>query len=250
MQLISNKNWKCVFDILNNLGTCDNEYTELLAASYTFSPVTDHVMTSTSNLFDVKKAAALYYWYKMGDRFDKSILEYFDEYKRCLDDTHHEFNSNYGYYAYTRGGIKRCIDYLYENKDSRQACFCINNNRAMHHDSIDKLCTNAIQFFIRNNRLEMIVQMRSSNFLTLLPYDAFTFTVFFQHVYSYLKHSKYYDLQPGLIHMQVGSLHYYENDLKKYEATKNQNILIDDFVDSNWQINLENKLTNFLKQNI
>lgn len=247
--LFSNETWRKLFKHIR-MKSKGLEYREVIAASYAFNPVTDHIMTASSNIFDLKKAAAMYFWYKLGDRADTMILNYFDEYNRCVDKDHKEFNSNYGYYAYVEGGLDRCIRYLAESKNTRQACFCINNNKAMSPESIDKLCTNTIQFFIRKNKLEMVVQMRSSNFLTLLPYDAFMFTVFYQHVYSELRNNVYYDLQTGLIHMQVASLHMYDEDLNKYIKTNNNEpIIIADFADKNWQIELEQKLLKALKNN-
>lgn len=243
--LISNGTWKHFFGSFRYLSKpYNNGYKELISTSFIFNPVTDHVMTSTSNMFDVKKAAAMYFWYKSGDRTDTNILTHFDEYKGCIDEEHTEFNSNYGYYAYTQGGLKRCVKYLMEDKDSRQACFCINNNEAMGPSSIDKLCTNTVHFLIREDHLEMIVQMRSSNFLTLLPYDAFMFTVFYQHVYSALRSNKYYDLETGFIRIQFASLHMYESDFEKFSLLKQptDEILIDDFTDKNWEIILEKKL--------
>lgn len=245
-ELFSNNSWKKLFKHLRML--CKGcEYREQIAISYKFNPVTEHVMTCYSDIFDIKKAAAIYFWYKLGDRTDTSIINYFEEYKRCIDNDHKEFNSNYGYYAYTQGMLNRCVNYLVENENSRQACFCINNNEAMSEESIDKLCTNAIQFFIRSNKLEMVVQMRSSNFLTLLPYDAFMFSVFYAHVYSELRRKAYPSLRTGFIHMQVGSLHMYDQDLKKFNLAKNEKILITSFTDNNWQIFLEEKLLKALR---
>lgn len=247
-RFISNEKWRELYKLLNN-SPINNGYKEIISASYTFDPVTDHVMTATSNVFDLKKAAAMYFWYKKGDRTDTSIIKYFDEYKRCVDKSHPKFNSNYGYYAYVQNGLSRCIRVLMRNKNTRHACFCINNNDAMGPTSIDKLCTNTIQFFIRNDKLEMVVQMRSSNFLTLLPYDVFMFTVFYQQVYSYLVHySQYTELRTGLIHMQAASLHMFTADKQRYqECIKTDEVIIEDFIDKNWQTVLESKLIKALK---
>lgn len=241
--LISNKKWRgiyyklcCFGEYYRSLG-----YTEYIGISYTFNPVTDHIMTNTSTLFDIKKAAAMYFWYKNGDRFDHSIIEYFDEYKKCIDELHQGFNSNYGYYAYTKKGLEKCVIELANNSFSRQACFCINNDAAMSKSSIDKLCTNVIQFFIRNNMLTMVVQMRSSNFITLLPYDAFMFSVFYMQVYKKLK-CVYPQLQTGLVNMQVASLHVYDKDLQKaFEKSQIPECIID--FDSDF---CEKKLENYL----
>lgn len=232
--------------LYGNINSVDSDYYEILGAQYKFDPVTDHVMSNNSSLFDIKKAAKMYFWYQSGNRRDTSIVDYFDEYKKCIDNSHAEFNSNYGYYAYNMNGLRLCINRLLENKESRQACFCINNNAAMSDNSIDKLCTNVIQFFIRDNKLKMIVQMRSSNFITLLPYDAFMFSVFYMQVYKSLK-KKYADLKTDYVYMQVASLHFYKSCIDKI---KQSDLLLPrriiDFNTEDCQEKLEEFLTNKL----
>lgn len=217
-EIISNKQWATIFNKFFGFkveAKEPKEYMENIGISYSFDPVSSHIMTTcNSKLFDIKKAAAIYFWFKKASAKDTSILDYFDEYKSCIDAEHKEFNSNYGIYAYKRKGLKYCIDSLLKNQNTRQACFCINNNVAMGEKSIDKLCTNTIQFFIRNGFLKMIVQMRSSNFLTLLPYDAFMFSVFYWEVYHELK-KQYSELRPYNIQMQVSSFHCYRADYNR-----------------------------------
>ena len=231
--IITNKKWASIFNKFFSFkvdAKKKENYMEAVAISYTFNPLTDHIMTTVNKeLFDIRKAAAMYFWYKKANAKDVSILNYFNEYKNCIDKSHTTFNSNYGIYVYKRKGLKRCIDILSNDKYSRHACICINNNVAMGEKSIDKLCTNTIQFFIRPNAgfsniksvsLRMIVQMRSSNFLTLLPYDAFMFSVFYWEAYHELK-EYYNDLKPSSIQIQVASLHCYRQD---YERIFNDDI--------------------------
>lgn len=240
---ISNTHWRHVF---YDLHWSKDDYSEKIGANYFFDPVTDHIMSNNSTLFDIKKAAAMYFWYKSGNRSDHSIIKYFEEYKKCVDEWHPMFNSNYGYYAYTLGGLNNCVAKLLKDKNTRQACFCINNNEAMGFSSIDKLCTNVIHFFIRDKLLEMVVQMRSSNFITLLPYDAFMFSVFYMQVYKYLKR-EYKWLGTGLIHMQVATLHLYKHDIEAIKLIE-PNILpkIIDFDAKDCQEQLENYLMKIL----
>lgn len=238
--------WAAIYAQFMSKAEYDNGYVEALNFSYEFSPVTSMVFSRDSNIFRLDKAAAMYFWYRKADPYDHSIIKYFMEYARCVDDVHRRFNSNYGVYAYEQKGLERCIVELLKNRTSRQAAFCINNNIAMHADSIDKLCTNTIQFFIRNSKLEMTVQMRSSNFITLLPYDAFMFSVFYFDVfYALRKH--YPDLLFGKIHMQVASLHLYEKDL--YNISKSEWLKFEyvQLNDNNWRTNLELQLLNALK---
>lgn len=245
------KPWYSLYSRLKYSSTSKNSrYFELIGHTYYFSPLANNMMSYNSNLIDFKKLAAMYFWYKRASRTDRSILEYFPEYRRCVDMAHKEFNSNYGYYAYAQGGLKRCVNVLLKNTNSRQACFCINNNEAMSENSIDKLCTNTIQFFIKNNTLQMIVQMRSSNFITLLPYDAFMFSVFYFQVYHALRDSKLYYLKVDNIIMQVGSLHFYADDTDNInlEMPKKENLLLNVALDKNWQNKLETELLKYLKK--
>jgi thymidylate synthase len=211
--LITNKRWQYIYESFVNTATNEAGYTEAIGFSFSFNPVTDHVMSKCKCLFNAKKAAKMFAWYKKADSKDASIIDMFSEYKNCIDKNHDYFNSNYGIYAYKNGGLKFCIDELKKNHKSRRACFCINDNSIAINDfEIDKLCTNAIQFFIRDARLEMVVQMRSSNFITLLPYDAFMFSVFYFEVYKALL-EEYKILKTGLIRMQIASLHLYDKDV-------------------------------------
>lgn len=236
-----NYEWALIFSKFLEEASEYNGYYEAIAFSYKFSPMVSHIMSSDSTLFDLEKAAAMYFWYKNADPKDKSIIDYFKEYEHCIDSNHNCFNSNYGLYAYADGGLNKCVSELIEHKTSRQAMFCINNNHAMGPSSIDKLCTNTIQFFIRNDKLEMIVQMRSSNFITLLPYDAFMFSVFYANVYALLKH-RYTELKAGKVHMQVASLHLYEKDIYAIEKVESGVNFLFNIYDNNWKIVLETKL--------
>lgn len=240
--------WASIYADFLSKAEYNNGYFEAIGYSYKFSPATSMIMSYDSSIFDLRKAAAMYFWYKKADPTDYSIIEYFMEYAHCVDDVHRLFNSNYGIYAYRERGLERCINVLKKDKTSRQATLCINNNDAMGPDSIDKLCTNTLQFFIRDNKLQMIIQMRSSNFITLLPYDAFMFSVFyFQVYYTLCRH--YSDLQFGHITMQVATLHAYEKDvynIKKTEWLKWKSV---GYNDHNWQLNLEREMLNTLMKN-
>ena len=241
--------WRCLSQ--DNFPFEDAKYHESTGVCYALNPLYDHVASQNMSVFDLKKAAAMYFWYKAADREDTSIVKYFPEYKHCIDKNHKKFNSNYGYFA--KEGLKRCINELLSNKSSRQACFMINNNTAMEPNSIDKLCTNAIMFFIRGNCLHMIVQMRSSNLLTLLPYDMFIFSTWYAKVYNALI-SKYPMLRIAQIKVQVASLHYYQTDfVAKAEETESHNFKYifsyADMSDHNFENILESKLLKFLNDN-
>lgn len=241
-----NPTWKQIYLKFESEKTKLDTYHECIGFDFSFNPQTAHCMSASSTLFELHKAAAMYFWYHRAEPTDKSIKGYFSEYNNCIDKNHPYFNSNYGIYAYRHKLLRRCIERLKNNPLSRQAMFCINNNDAMSDMSIDKLCTNAIHFFIRNGKLQMVVQMRSSNFVTLLPYDAFMFSVFYMEVFNELvKH--YFWLDIGEIKMQIASLHYYSHN---WSSIGNSQLLdkpiIIDFAEHNCINDLENKLVSAL----
>lgn len=212
---ILSETWLYIFKHLTE-GQEDSEYVEKIGFSYSIDPMNDFIMSPDSKVLDAVKLNKMHEWYKSGDRTDTSICDYFEEYKHCIDDTHKEFNSNYGYYAYKLGLLDMCVDRLREDENTRQACFCINNNDAMSDESIDKLCTNSIMFFIRNSALHMVVQMRSSNFFSLLPYDIVMFSMFYHYVLDMLNSKRTeLALKPGYMTVNVGSIHYYKSQLNK-----------------------------------
>ena len=240
-------NWNYIFSNFKNKCQVYDDYYECLNYSYKISPIIDYCMSYFTNLFDINKAKSVFNWYKKHDSRDHSIEAYFDEYKHCTDENHLDFNSNYGLYAYSEEGLDKCIKRLGTNQSTRQAMFCINNNEAMSDRSIDKLCTNTVQFFIRDNKLIMIVQMRASNLLTLLPYDSFMFCYWYLYVFNKLYNDyQIKNLQVDYIYITAATIHYYDKNLDNIEV-QDKDIefienLFDDYKDKDFINIIENKL--------
>lgn len=239
-------NWSHIFIRFNQKSDRYNTYHECIAFNYTINPLVDYCMSYNYTIFELDKAKAVYNWYKKHDSKDHSIEEYFDEYKKCTDKTHLDFNSNYGLYAYSQEGLDKCIKRLADNQMTRQAMFCINNNKAMSDRSIDKLCTNTIQFFIRNNKLMMIVQMRASNMITLLPYDSFMFCYWYMYVFNKL-YNEYNltHLLTDFIYINAATIHYYDNNLYKIEKQETNDVLytlFDNYRDKDFLDNFDKKM--------
>lgn len=238
--------WKNVFNIFVENCQRYDDYVECIGFSYSINPRLSFFMSNKSNLFTKEKARAIYNWYKGKDSRDHSIEQWFEEYKHCTDENHPDFNSNYGLYAYSENGLDKCIERLAKNDMTRQAMFCINNNEAMSDKSIDKLCTNTIHFFIRDNRLMMLVNMRASNFITLLPYDSFMFCYWYFYVYNKLIHEHgMTDLELYYIDINAATIHFYDRNLEKIEETERDNSifkLFDDYKDKDFLEKFEQKL--------
>ena len=182
--------------------------------SYLFDPCHGNSIISRNRAWlKPEKFKAIYKWYHDANPWADWIIDYFEEYKHCIDVAHDTFRSNYGVYVYGENNLTHCFEELAKNKNSRRACIVINDrNIALNDGEIDKLCTNAVNFFIRGNYLSCVVQMRSSNMVTLFPYDVFMFSVFHIELWQML-HTVYDWLKPGAITMQIADAHITIDDL-------------------------------------
>ena len=188
------------------------------AIQFIFEPYKGNAVVSHNGKWlKPEKFAAIYNWYHNADPKDASITKYFKEYSSCIDVAHNIFRSNYGVYVYGQGMLDDCAKELTRNANSRRACIVINDRNIMLNDGeIDKLCTNAIHFFIRNGYLRCVVQMRSSNMVTLLPYDIFMFSIFMAELWQKLHSTCYGKLVPGSMTVQIADAHITLDDLPGY----------------------------------
>lgn len=110
--------------------------------------------------------------------------------------------------------VKPQLDYVYEelrrDPDSRRAVVSI-YSAADQHDSVDVPCTLALQFLIRSGRLDLIVNMRSSDLYLGLPYDVSQFAFVQQVIAGWLS------LPLGRYIHWTASAHIYATDVSKAE---------------------------------
>ena len=120
--------------------------------------------------------------------------------------------SNYGQYwfgkAYT--GFDWVMNSLISDKDSRQAVIPMLSKEHLFPGNKDIVCTYSVGFRIRNNRLNMSVNMRSQDAMWGMTNDVFCFSVLHEMVYVALRDTKYDELKMGRYSHKVDSLHVYE----------------------------------------
>lgn len=109
--------------------------------------------------------------------------------------------------------LRYVVETLLESETSRQAVMTI--WRQNPRKSKDIPCTLSLQFFIRDDKLHTVVNMRSSDVFTGLIYDMFCFTAMSAVVLSYLDMA---DVKLGTCHIHAGSSHLYKKDLPRYHA--------------------------------
>lgn len=112
------------------------------------------------------------------------------------------------------------VDTLIKDRDSRQAVMTIWRERPS--GSKDVPCTVAGQFFIRENKLQAIMTMRSNDVVLGFTYDVFTFSMIAKSVQLLLNELLSEDqvVELGDLTVNPGSLHLYETHYDKVEEWK------------------------------
>jgi thymidylate synthase len=169
-------------------------------------------------------------WYISAD-LSKSGTDMISTYGKIWDKLRNDdgsVNSNYGYYFFSRNEKSKesqfdyVVDKLKNDKNTRQAIVNINN---IDHKRIknckDFPCTVSVQYFIRENKLNSIVNMRSTDLILGFCNDIYQFSQLQRLVLECLKET-YEDLELGSITLFTNSLHLYENNYS----------ILDDFYES------------------
>ena len=125
-------------------------------------------------------------------------------------------NSNYGYLVFSANNGSQYLNVMTKLMDetTRQATM-IYTRPSMHADwnkdgMSDFVCTNTVQYFIRNNKLEVVVQMRSNDVVFGYRND-YAWQVYVRdQLLKDLRGLEYPRLQAGSIRWTAASLHVYE----------------------------------------
>ncbi|ECV5244931.1 thymidylate synthase, partial [Salmonella enterica subsp. enterica] len=158
-------------------------------------------------------------WYMSGTHELNFIRYYIPKYDDFSDDN----ETVYGGYGPRIFGdynqFNRVIEILNNKKDSRQAVIQIFDAEDLEERHKDIPCTCTLQFFLRNNKLSLIVNMRSNDAYLGLPHDVFAFTMIQEYAACILG----YDI--GHYKHFVGSLHLYDEHRNKAR----------DYINEGWQ---------------
>lgn len=145
-------------------------------------------------------------WHMEGRDDLKMIQYYAPSYDRYSDDGK-TLNGAYG--PRIKRSILKVVEILKKDPDSRRAVVPIYGKEDAGLDSKDIPCTIGFQFLIRNNKLDMIVNMRSNDIFLGFPYDTFNFTMWQEYAACKL------NIKIGTYTHIANSLHFYEKDREK-----------------------------------
>ena len=210
-------------------------YVELLAHQILLDPYSPYIYLSKDFSTPKKYVKAELDWYKS---MDLSIIGHEGIESNptwqscCTKDEKKEINSNYGWCVFSeKNGSQydNCLEVLKKDKTTRNAII-VYNRPSIYKDykrdgMHDMICTVDSHFFIRNNKLMMVHNMRSNDIrygfiCSDLAWNCFVY----QNLYEDLKET-YPDLEVGQIIWTSDSMHLYSRHfeaLEKYFKSKNQ----------------------------
>ena len=124
---------------------------------------------------------------------------------------HGEINSNYGFLIFDDKFFRQydnVVNELTHNPDSRRACMVYNRPSIWveycENGKNDFICTNAVTYYIRDDKLQSVVQMRSNDVVYGYKNDY----AWQQYVLSHVAEDV--GVETGQITWQVQNLHVYE----------------------------------------
>jgi thymidylate synthase len=113
------------------------------------------------------------------------------------------------------------IDELAKDNDSRRAVIHIRSPYDSRYAKKDVPCTMTLQFFLRNNKLELVVSMRSSDLYLGIANDVPAFTFFQELMALELTNHLGRQIELGNYTHISNSLHIYERNFKQVEDILN-----------------------------
>jgi len=148
-------------------------------------------------------------WYLNGSDSLDFIEYYIKDYNKYSDDGI-SLEGAYGPRVFGdiegRNQFDNIIELLTAKPSTRQAVIQIFDRKDLQKSSRDVPCTCNLQFLIRNNKLNLVVTMRSNDAFVGMPHDIFAFTML-QEIAAVIL-----GIEVGIYKHMVGSLHIYEKN--------------------------------------
>ena len=195
---------------------------ESILSSFAIQP-TQPIANFEKRKFNWKYLAGELAWYLKKDRDVDFIGNFSNFWGTLTNPGTNEINSNYGSLVFNKEQFGWVIDSLVADKNSRQAIMFFNNPKFQFEGNKDFVCTMYANFFIRDNKLNMKVQMRSNDIFYGLTFDAPFFAFLLQSIHIKLIET-YPDLQLGEYFHFADNLHFYERHFELAEDIKKEEI--------------------------
>jgi len=124
-------------------------------------------------------------WYLSQDA-NTEYINNFSSFWKNIEDEDGNANSNYGKLLIGKQ-LLWAKNALIKDKNTRQSIAFLNNPNFQYKNNKDFVCSMYLNFFIRENKLNMKMTIRSQDLFYGLSFDAPFFSFIFQHMYMWLK---------------------------------------------------------------
>ena len=128
---------------------------------YILNPLDNKINTSFRK-WNLKYANREWNWYLSANPSAKEISKFAPIWKNHMD-KYGNVRSNYGWQWNRNNMLKKVINKLKKEKNTRQAVLSIYDGKEIDTYDFDTPCTNSIHFQVVNNKLCMTVNMRSND---------------------------------------------------------------------------------------
>lgn len=211
------------------------ETKEILGVFIVIKNPYNRLVTNIHRKISLKYLIGEWLWYERGSNFLEEI-SYYSKFWKGISDDKKTANSAYGHRILGFHSFIKVNQWewtkkqLLKDRETRRAIIFISVPSDIKRKTKDFPCTVALQFFIRNDRLSLMVLMRSNDLVLGFTYDAASFTLFQEKMLIELK--KYYPgLKMGNYFHVVTSMHVYKS---RYQMLEN---ILDD-QNNNVKINI------------
>lgn len=195
---------------------------ELLNYNISIFDPRNRIITFEDRKTSLKYLLGEFIWYISGSNNPNGIIPY-AKFWDGIKNPDGTVNSNYGHRffghdkdtlverstSHTDSQWGTVVDILKKDPDSRQAIMNVHLPKDRWVGNKDIPCTLSLQFFIRENRLHLIVNMRSNDIILGFTNDVFQFTML-QEVMALELRETYPDLELGAYFHNAGSMHIYD----------------------------------------
>lgn len=175
----------------------------LFNVSFTVDNPLDKVIKTPERKFNQDYAEFEWCWYMKGDRDATEIAERAKIWKQMMVPGTTEVNSNYGYFWNYNNQLNRVIDDLKKNKETRRAIIVHYILHELDRYKYDTPCNDVLNFYIKDDKLQLTVFARSIDLVFGFCNDQYTFAKLMEHV------SKKTGYEVGQMHWFITNLHVY-----------------------------------------
>jgi len=171
--------------------------------SFTLLYPEDKIITTPERKFNLDYADFEWDWYLKGDRDAKEIGEKAKIWKQMMVPGTTEVNSNYGYFWNYNDQLKRVIQDLKSNPETRKAIVVHYILHELDRYKYDTPCNDVLNFYVKDNRLHLTVFARSIDLVFGFSNDQYTFAKLMEKV------SLETGYEIGQMHWAITNLHVY-----------------------------------------